>query len=151
MPDGWLEITGGMAFDLVADVGRDRVDDSGTQVTALLKPRPHALVKADRKAALKAKDEAENAKVRKRSRGQCEVVGVYGSAIPDLRCQAKAMPQSHHLIYGSGRRNVGKSILAECRQAVCKRCSDLIHQHILVPVPGCDRERAASVRYQRVR
>ncbi len=114
------------------------------------KPRPHALVRADKQRARKAKDEAENRKVRQRSGGQCERVEEINPAIW-RRCARRAS-QVHHLIGGIGRRNIAEgSVLAAHKLRVCDLCHGDITQHILVPAPGCNRERASYVRYMRVR
>jgi hypothetical protein len=125
-------------------------------MTAFPKPRPHALVKAKRKVELAKQDREENAKVWTRSGGICEAIEAHPNPWSDRswtlkRCSKPATRPSHHLIYGSGRRNVGESVLAAHRLAVCRTCHKEITQHILVPAASCDRERAASVRYERIR
>ena len=115
------------------------------------KPRPHALVKRQQQAKLKARDEAASRKVRKRSGGRCEAREVtrFGLAQGRSRCHRWAVGEPHHLIYGSGRRNVGRSILAQWKLAVCRECHREIQQHILVPLdPQAD---ALQVIYRRIR
>jgi len=113
------------------------------------KPRPHALEKAKRKAEKHALADAENRKVLVRALGRCEVQIRHSDGMGALSCHRRAQPQSHHLIFGIGKKNFGPSILAEHRLAVCELHHDQITQHVLVPVPGCDRERADSVKYER--
>jgi hypothetical protein len=120
----------------------------------IAKPRPRLLEKKDRRAAIAATDKAENAKVKARSGGQCEVVTL--AKVPERnatlgrwRCPLRAS-HVHHLISGIGRRNVGKSITAEAKLHVCERCHELIHGHVLKPVNATEREAAATVRYERV-
>jgi len=121
------------------------------------KPRPHALVKRERKAAVSTQDRAENRNVRLRSDGRCEVVERFEHNYSDLlanlifpcRCSRMATGTPHHLIGGFGRRNIGKSILAQWKLAVCRRCHDEITRHILVPLdPRAD---ALRIVYRRVR
>jgi hypothetical protein len=67
-----------------------------------------------------------------------------------VRCQRRAS-ENHHLIGGIGRRNKGRSILAEHRLDVCQRCHEEITGRVLVPcVEQKDAEWAATVRYERV-
>ncbi len=117
---------------------------------SLDKPRPHALVVRDKRAALKAQDEAENQKVKQRSGGRCERIEEINPAIW-RRCPRRAS-QTHHLIGGIGRRNIAEgSVLAEHKVHLCDLCHAEITGHILRTLAGCDRECASSVRYQRVR
>jgi hypothetical protein len=117
----------------------------------IAKPRPKLLERREARAKVNAEDRAENAKVKQRSYGRCEVkeVGAWGG-LPVRRCSLRAS-QVHHLISGIGRRNVGKSIKAEHKLHVCDRCHEEIHGHVLKPVNDYERESAATVRYERVR
>jgi hypothetical protein len=78
---------------------------------------------------LKARiDRLENAKVRKRSEGRCEVV-----VIGEGRCHRRAT-EVHHLISGNGKRAVGPSLLMEHKQHVCAGiggCHPKITEHKL--------------------
>jgi hypothetical protein len=98
---------------------------------ALQKPRVKALEKEDKDAARDAKDKRENTKAKKRAKGRCEVwtavIGV--GAVP---CDHKDTA-THHLIGGIGRRNRGKSILAEYKLRVCTECHAAITANILRP------------------
>lgn len=114
------------------------------------KPRPSLLTKQDRQREQDAIDRRESAKVKARANGRCEVRWRWqGQDTPFQRCTRPPGPGNHHLIYGIGVRNVGPSILAEHRIAVCVQCHPLLTHHVLVPV-GPDREDAAAVRYERL-
>ena len=115
------------------------VDYSGF---ALPKGRPKALLKADKAKALAAKDKAESAKAKQRAGGRCEIV------VAGVRCKRTGV-DPHHLIYGIGRKNVGKSILAAHKQWACRECHDLIGAKVLQPTS--DTDLAAKIRYRRVR
>lgn len=109
----------------------------------------------DQKAALKDKDKKENAKAKKRAEGRCEVIE---SRMPVLkgaitlwhsgRCDRKDT-QTHHLLGGIGRRNKGKSILAEYKLRVCAECHDAITKNILRPTTA--EHDASTVRFWRAR
>jgi hypothetical protein len=124
-------------------------------MSALAKPRPKLLDKRDAKAKTAKLDREENAKVKQRSGGQCEVRTVADYSPRSTwhsnfkRCPFRAS-HTHHLISGIGRRNVGKSILAAHKLHVCERCHEEIHGHVLKPVNDYEREDAATVRYERV-
>jgi hypothetical protein len=117
------------------------VDDS---VLAYPKTRVKALDKADKAKAIEAQDRKENAKAKLRANGRCEVrVVVCGG-----RCPRKDT-ETHHLISGIGRRNKGRSILAEHKLRVCSEHHAEITANILQPTTSTDE--AASVRYRRAR
>lgn len=99
------------------------------------KPRPAALSKADRRTALVKRDTAENAKVKRRSAGRCEVEILYrgGGAVEYARCERRAV-HVHHRRGGIGVRGVNDSALARYKVAVCPACHTAIHNHTLVPV-----------------
>ncbi|HAM41673.1 MAG TPA: hypothetical protein DCP69_10140 [Candidatus Omnitrophica bacterium] len=120
---------------------------------ALAKPRPRALERADKAKELAKLDRAENAKVKARSGGRCEV----NEAMYDVTFRGKTFTlpvlcgrranDIHHLKGGNGRRNRGESIKAAWKLHVCRRCHELITRHVLVPVdPQAD---AASIVYRR--
>ena len=126
---------------------------------AFPKQRVKALEQQDKATALESKDKAENAKARKRAKGQCEVQECAEVDEPHMprtsrplwrvwRC-AKKDTQTHHLIGGIGRRNKGKSILADYKLRVCDQCHDDITRKILQPTTA--EHTAATVRYRRVR
>ena len=111
-------------------------------MTGLLfaKPLPKALDKRQQALSVEMREHLENGQVIVRSNGRCE-------CFTGTRCKRRAC-DIHHLRYGSGRRRT--SWRAENKLHLCRQCHALITQHILVPVPGCDRERADSVVYWRV-
>lgn len=117
----------------------------------IAKPRPKLLEQRETKAAISTQDRAENAKVKQRSGGQCEVQMLWISPSETFpkRCPLRAS-HVHHLISGIGRRNRGVSILAAHKLHVCERCHSEIHGHVLKPINATEREAAATVRYERV-
>jgi hypothetical protein len=115
---------------------------------AFPKGRVKALDKQDKQAALEALDKKENAKAKKRAKGRCEVYApVRGLAYP-ARCIHKDV-ETHHLLGGIGRRNRGKSVLAEYKLRVCKECHTAITANILKPTTA--EATAETVRYWRAR
>lgn len=119
------------------------------------KPRPRLLDKRDAKAAVTEIDKKQRAICLERSMGFCEVLEASGRhPWPQRgfqRCGRRAT-QNHHLLGGIGRRNKGRSILAEHRLDVCDRCHEEITGKVLVPcVEQSKAERAATVRYERIR
>ena len=119
------------------------------------KPRPKLLDTREANAQIAATDRAERQKCKQRSDGQCEVVErIPGWPNPNAwiprRCRRRSS-QNHHLIGGSGRRNTGRSILAEHRLDVCDACHQAITNHVLVPIDGTQKDDAATVRYERRR
>jgi hypothetical protein len=118
---------------------------------AFAKSRPKALDKEDKDRALDAKDKAENAKARKRAKGQCEVLillGALSRRASYARCPRKDA-QTHHLKGGIGRRNRGDSILAIQKLRTCNECHDAITKNILQPTTAT--HDAYTVRYWRIR
>jgi len=111
------------------------------------KPIPKLLDKRKSQADLRKLDREQRAICQARSGGRCEVRVL----VPyrDSRCIHRAT-ENHHLIGGMGRRNVGRSRLAEHRLHVCAYCHAEITAHVLVPcVDEAQREQAATVRYER--
>ena len=87
--------------------------------------------KRQRRARLTAQDRAENAIVKARSGGRCEVVmRVDGLSFP-VGCPRQAT-QVHHMLGGRGMRGVGISSRASAKQHVCTSC----HQGITGDVGG---------------
>jgi hypothetical protein len=114
---------------------------------AIPKSRVKALDKADKAKAIEAQDKKENAKAKKRAAGMCEVIEVHGNASYG-RCGHKDT-ETHHLIGGIGRRNKGKSIMAEYKLRVCKGCHAAITANILRPTTA--EHDASTVRFWRAR
>lgn len=96
------------------------------------KGRPAALERKDRRNAVKATDLSENAKVKARSGGRCEVLELQ---IGVERCPRRGN-QTHHMIGGWGKRARGNSLLARHKQYVCQRCHDDIGAHVLKRIGG---------------
>lgn len=124
------------------------------QAARLRKPRPKLLDKREAKADVRKVDRDENAKVKARSQGQCEVreviaYGNDGKPIRFLICHRRA-GHIHHLISGIGRRNIGLSIKASAKLHVCELHHSEIHGHVLKPVDAICRYDAATVRYERI-
>lgn len=125
---------------------------------SLQKPRPKLLDRQDVARENKATDRTENAKVKKRSGGRCEVAlpmfifhDTNVATLTLTRCERRAA-HVHHLISGIGRRNRGVSILAEHKLHVCAKCHREIHGHVLNPQNAtAEREAASTVTYERVR
>mgnify|MGYP001577103430 CR=1 FL=1 len=112
------------------------------------KGRPHVLMKRERHAAVKARDEAESRKVRKRSGGRCEAEEWVFERQCRSRCRRRAS-EVHHMKGGIGRRGRGDSALARFKQHLCTDCHENIRLHILVPFdPQAD---ALHVIYRRVK
>ncbi len=112
------------------------------------KPRPAALLKRERAAAIKAKDDAESRKVRKRSGGRCEAEEWVFERQCRSRCWRRAC-QVHHMKDGIGVRGRGDSALAQFKQHLCTDCHENIRLHVLVPFdPQAD---AQHVIYRRIR
>ena len=112
------------------------------------KPRPGALLKKDRVKAKQSVEDRENAKVKARSQGQCEVVQEF-VYVGGRRCLRRAS-EIHHLLGGSGRRGVKESALAENKIHVCGVCHDLITRHILQPHWTHVEDRAGTVTFVRL-
>lgn len=129
-------------------------------MTACPKPTPKLIDKKKARADVAAIDRRENLKVKKRSGGLCEVQvwlppserrrlpGELPVAKYSL-CMGLAVGEPHHLISGIGRRNVGKSIKAEHKLAVCRKCHAEIHGHVLKPENEANRYDASKIRFVR--
>ena len=124
---------------------------------AFPKPRPRALQKKDRAKAKQSVEDRENARVKARSKGQCEVREQFisrGYAEPTIsstrRCHRRAS-EVHHLLGGTGRRGIGESAKAENKQHLCGPCHDLITRHILIGQWTHVEDRAGTVVYTRLK
>ena len=85
---------------------------SNARALAFPKPLPQMLEREQRRARQRARERVENATVRRRSGGRCEVV------LGDQRCR-KAGREMHHLLGGHGRRGRGESVLATHKVHAC--------------------------------
>lgn len=113
------------------------------------KSRVRALVKEEKHHAIALTDEKENAKARARAKGRCEVRVIYDSRSRKsaaIRC-GRIDRHTHHLLGGVGRRNKGKSILADFKLRVCAECHELITRNILQPTTA--EHDAYTVKYWR--
>jgi hypothetical protein len=118
---------------------------------AFPKGRNKALDKQDKQAALEALDKKENAKAKKRAKGRCEVIEVRNigpRAFTATYCEHKDR-ETHHLLGGIGRRNRGKSVLAENKLRVCTEHHREITANILKPMNA--EHDASTVRFWRAR
>ena len=79
---------------------------------AFPKPFPHIFERQGRRACQQARERRENATVKERSGGRCEVV------LDGRRCR-KAGREVHHLLGGHGRRGRGDSALATHKVHTC--------------------------------
>jgi len=79
---------------------------------------PVKVERDQRKKKIVANDEAENEKVKARSKGQCEVVWFGKRSRRVQRCKKRAI-HVHHMYGGFGVRGRGKSALAKHKQHVC--------------------------------
>jgi len=107
---------------------------------AFPKPKPRALEKQARLRQKQSVEDTQNARVKARSKGQCEVREQFtsrGFAEPTIsstrRCHRRAS-EVHHILGGSGRRGVGESSKAENKLHLCGgpgSCHDLVTRRIL--------------------
>ncbi len=97
------------------------------------KVNKHVQTKAMRDALRKRIDRLENAKVRERSEGRCEIAERYNG--PRYKCYAVAT-EVHHMISGRGSRARGPSLLADHKQHACHACHRLITEKKLRRVGG---------------
>jgi hypothetical protein len=102
---------------------------SRRQGLAFPKPKPAALVKDERDAAWRARDERESAKVRRRSKGICEVT------IGGVRCTLRGR-EVHHHIGGWKLRGRGESALAKNKTHCCIKHHTMIERNVLEHVAG---------------
>lgn len=120
----------------------------------LQKGTPRKLVTDAAKAKVGTTDKQQRAKCHVRSGGRCEVWSVIYTAPGSPRVRVfgrcpRRVSQNHHLLGGIGRRNKGRSILAEHRLDVCEPCHKDLTGNVLTAVDGTLKENAATVRYER--
>lgn len=101
----------------------------------LQKPRPHALVKAERDTDWQTIDRKESEKARRRAKGRCEVI------VKGRRCSRPVrgtglLAGIHHHIGGWKLRGRGASALAKNKTYSCHDCHDQITKNILEHVEG---------------
>lgn len=90
---------------------------------AIPKGKPHWKVIEKAKDDRATLDEEESDKVRKRSKGVCEIV------VDGKRCKRKAL-HVHHRKGGNGRRGRGDSALAKHKDHVCFKCHEQIGKQL---------------------
>lgn len=90
------------------------------------KPRPAALVKRERQAAIRQWDLQQSRLARQRSSGRCEM-RVHGEG----RCRRRDVV-THHILSGWGVRARGASALMENKLRLCDRCHRDLHARIVV-------------------
>jgi hypothetical protein len=122
------------------------IDYSKGAGLALPKGKPKLAERDEKRDALAALDLAENRKARKRAGGRCEVKVQFGARV--FHCTRKDA-ETHHLIGGIGRRNSGKSVLADYKLRVCTECHRDITGNKLQPTTKDHTWQTA--RYRRVR
>ena len=86
--------------------------DSTVPALAFPKPYPQVFERQARRACQQARERTENATVRQRSGGRCEVV------LGETRCRKRGH-EVHHLLGGHGRRGRGDSVLATHKVHAC--------------------------------
>ena len=108
-------------------------------MTAFPKPRPAKLERLDRKRERARIDRLENAKVKRRSTGFCEVIVTVGERIDKdfgpvtvTRVCPRHAAHVHHLLCGIGVRGRGESALARNKLHVCAKCHSDIHAKVLI-------------------
>lgn len=97
---------------------------------------PKAVEKAKRTAERVKSDKDENADVKARSGGRCEIKWFGKKAKRVQRCKRPSVPGVHHMIGGWGKRARGPSLLAKHKQDVCAECHGLITSHVLRRIGG---------------
>ena len=117
---------------------------SNARTLAFPKPLPQMLEREERRARQRARERVENAKVRKRSGGRCEVV------LGDERCR-KAGREIHHLLGGTGRRGRGASVLATHKVHACARHHRLIQLRWITATWTSPDAPVETIQFQQVR
>ncbi len=113
LPSGEGDIPTGVSLAVPAPVSTaGQRAGSAAPDLAFPKPFPQILERQQRRTCQQARDRRENAKVRQRSGGQCEVV------LDKTRCR-KPGHDIHHLVGGHGRRGRGASALATHKVQAC--------------------------------
>lgn len=117
------------------------------------KGKPRLIEKRETKSAETAKDNAERKICHLRSGGRCEVQIVTPkpeqSLIETVRCKGKAV-HNHHLISGTGKRNVGRSIMSRHRLDMCAVHHQELHANVIVIDNLDHKDDALKVRFRKV-
>ncbi len=118
--------------------------ESSVPDRACPKPVPQFVERQQRRACQQANGRLENATVRQRSGGRCEVV------LGDTRCQ-KAGREVHHLVGGNGRRGRGASVLATHKVHACVDHHRLMSLRWIEVTWATPDNPMATVRFEQVR
>ena len=111
---------------------------------AFPKPFPQVLERQERRACQQARERLENATVRQRSGGRCEVV------LGERRCRKRGR-EIHHLVGGNGRRGRGKSVLATHKIHACADHHRLMQLRWIEVRWTTPEHPVASIQFQQVR
>ena len=111
---------------------------------AFPKPVPQFVERQQRRACQQARDRLENAAVKKRSGGRCEVV------LDGRRCR-KAGREVHHLLGGHGRRGRGASALATHKVHTCVEHHRLMGLRWIEVTWATSENPVATIRFDQVR
>ena len=111
---------------------------------AFPKPFPHIFERQERRACQQARERRENATVKQRSSGRCEVV------LDGRRCR-KAGREVHHLLGGHGRRGRGDSALATHKVHTCVSHHRLMGLRWIEVTWTTPENPMATVRFEQVR
>jgi hypothetical protein len=93
------------------------------------KGKPQQLARDEKRRADEARDAAESRKVKRRSKGRCEVT------VGRVRCKRRAF-EVHHHIGGWGLRGRGDSALAKHKTHACVCCHRQITGNVLEHIRG---------------
>lgn len=111
---------------------------------AFSKPFPQFLERQQRRARQEARERTENAKVRKRSGGRCEVV------LGEKRCRKRGR-EIHHLLGGNGQRGRGESVLATHKVHACVDHHRLMGLTWIEATWTTPQNPVATIRFEQVR
>ena len=111
---------------------------------AFPKPFPQVFERQARRACQQVRERLENAKVKERSGGRCEVV------LGETRCR-KAGREVHHLLGGHGRRGRGDSVLATHKVHACLDHHRLMGLRWIEVTWATPENPMATVRFEQVR
>ena len=111
---------------------------------AFPKPVPQFVERQERRACQQARERLENAAVKERSGGRCEVV------LGETRCR-KAGREVHHLLGGYGRRGRGDSVLAAYKVHTCVEHHRLMSLRWIEVTWATPENPMATIRFAQVR
>ena len=117
---------------------------SNARALAFPKPLPQMLEREERRARYQTLERLENATVRRRSGGRCEVV------LGGDRCR-KAGREMHHLLGGHGRGGRGESVLATHKVHACVRHHRLMQLRWIIATWTTPDTPAETIQFQQLR